>query len=222
MIRPVDETSYPLRILENPITYPEVLFWGGLWLTLQPLVWLVKAIQWILAQCEEHHGEIERFRSELWNYVHAEETKTISELREIIGRVEFPPHHLETLHALLSIKEFTPHIREILAGANLLIENPEQIVNIFRNTYPRGSSHAHLPDCSWGMSDRIVKQILFWHDIDGKFRMQLENSAFGVSVLENLLHVDDWLKCLATGKQIGPFGHSHHLDHRPISIVISS
>jgi hypothetical protein len=115
------------------------------------------------------------------------------------------------------------HLRKLMMGANaVILDDAGQLFQQLKNTpgaKPRISSHASLQGTCYGLETPLFGELLFWMDVEGKFRFQFE--AHSIKNLVKLYyHFCDFLKYRAHGRQQGKYGSSVHTDAAPLVIAL--
>ena len=223
----------PLKRPESSNFAVSRVFHTTLWLTIQPLVVFIKGILFLFS---EKNPDMTELRQELEKIVLSETVHTTEDLEALIAAYRKDPRYsskdLKIIFDMLSIPELRPHIREILAGANVCFDSSKPIENdvdlvtrwpMFKGMHKRKSSHNPKDGLSFGIDcGNIVDHIHVWVDQKGCLRFQCEKAglhfSFSISsLLKGIVHLSDYLAYKSTGKQQGPLGKSHHIDTNPIT-----
>ena len=142
-------------------------------------------------------------------------------LRELI--VEHSSSSPRMISDFLSLPQVAHHLREIMQGANLLLEGEmEELFHALKGlkgTRPRISSHEYLPGSSFALYMPLLGEMLFWKDSCGQLRLQFEAHPLDLSI-NGLYHHIDYLKYRLSGKQQGPYGSSRYTDASPLVLQV--
>lgn len=155
---------------------------------------------------------IERLKS-----LHLEEDHT--KIPPFLKSLPKNDHEIDYLLAeLLEIEEIHPHFKEILAGANVKIEDNGFFFHKWQShnaSYKRTSSHHHQKGMCYGFS-----YILFWIDADGHTRFQFEKTPLK-GFTNRLYHLLDYLTYKNEGKQQGIIGSSVYTEKYPLTFQVN-
>ncbi len=156
---------------------------------------------------------------------HSLDLEAVEDSKKVILRLidENPSFAPRTLIDLLCHNNVLIHLREIMSGGNVLIEDAtgEWVKKLaqLEGVRPRHSSHEYQKGKSWGLRTPLFGELLFWVDKQGKLRLQFERHSLR-GAYQFLGHTIDFLKYKLEGKQQGPYGSSRYTDAAPLIISL--
>ena len=200
----------------KPNFIKRTVIWAGL-IFLQFAMLSVKISNWILEMLSNRHGEDKILYQALFEVSARGNTEEIKNFLVENSKDDSPAGYL--FSEFLWIPEIYPFFTEILKGGNTCFENDEGLF------YRRWSRH---PDSIQRISShnyqrgkcRAISHLLFWVDLDGNTRFQLESSPLR-GILSFFEHLVDYLRYKRDNEQQGVTGASGHTEDYCLKIKVN-
>ncbi len=126
---------------------------------------------------------------------------------------------------LFDMLNLTDDIDEMLRGAHIRVDDKGKLYKKWKDlegAHERISSHPHVIDSKqYGIRGPWFHEILFGIvEEEGKKKtfLQFENTPWSEGLSNRVGHSKDAIKYVLTGKNVGPYGMSEHVDKNPLHI----
>ncbi len=200
-------------------------FYSTLILALEPCRLAADGTLW----CVTDPSETAEIQELLQQFANSENTQSLLEtLLSIENPQMLKEKSLESDIVLLidifSMDPQNPLLQEILKGANVKLLDSgffyEKWAEL-QGSYKRLSSHNYIEDMCQGKPGMIINEFLFWKDLDGNTRFQLEKTPttgplFGVP--HQILHLMDYLVYKRDDLQQSQFGCSKYTEKNCLQV----